>query len=581
MKQTESSYPVGKRPCPKCRAKGKDRSGDNLVLYSNRTAYCFSCEYYVGNSGSGGMEFDEEVEKEVSTKEAITPEENDIIKETTTIVDFRGIRKDTAKFFGVRYEMNTETGEIARQLYPTTIGGKLVGYKSRDMPKDFSRPIGIVGKECDLAGQHRFRTGGRMVMIVGGEIDALSAYQMLKDNQTRRGKDEYESVAVVSSTVGEKSGWRQVQKQYNFFDSFEKIIIALDNDEAGREATEKYIEALPRGKVFVVNWRYKDPNKYLTDGKEAEFIQDFWKMRKATPAGVTAIDDLYNKIIERASTDKVAFPPFLEALNRMLAGGVPQGYLVNIVAGSGSGKTTVINEIISDMIFHCPYKVGVVSLEADAGEWGENLLSRYIGKKIALIPTKEEKLAFLNQEDIKAKAEELFKSPDGDSKLFLLDDRGDFESIQDKIEEMIISSGVKVIIIDPASDLFAGNTNEQVEEFMAWEKKIAKAYGVIIFNIMHARKTGSGEKSYSQGGMMTEESIQGSSSQYKSAGIIILMGRDKLAEDEVERNTLHIFLSKNRACGLTGKVCELYYDNATHKLWDKEEYFATHGPTEF
>lgn len=42
MKMTKTRF----EQCPKCADKGKDRSGDNLSLYSDGGAYCFSCGYY-------------------------------------------------------------------------------------------------------------------------------------------------------------------------------------------------------------------------------------------------------------------------------------------------------------------------------------------------------------------------------------------------------------------------------------------------------------------------------------------------------------------------------------------------------
>lgn len=42
----ESSYPTGKGPCPNCRKKGADKSGDNLIKYSDGHSFCFACKYF-------------------------------------------------------------------------------------------------------------------------------------------------------------------------------------------------------------------------------------------------------------------------------------------------------------------------------------------------------------------------------------------------------------------------------------------------------------------------------------------------------------------------------------------------------
>lgn len=68
--------------------------------------------------------------------------------------------------------------------------------------------------------------------------------------------------------------------------------------------------------------------------------------------------------------------------------------------------------------------------------------------------------------------------------------RADVRSVQDKIEEMVISYGCQLIIIDPLQDLMAGLSIEQQEEFMKWQKSLVRAYPIVIVNINHVRKSG-------------------------------------------------------------------------------------------
>lgn len=37
---------VGNEPCPRCRERGQDRRGDNLVIYSDDSGHCFNCGYH-------------------------------------------------------------------------------------------------------------------------------------------------------------------------------------------------------------------------------------------------------------------------------------------------------------------------------------------------------------------------------------------------------------------------------------------------------------------------------------------------------------------------------------------------------
>jgi hypothetical protein len=226
-------------------------------------------------------------------------------------------------------------------------------------------------------------------------------------------------------------------------------------------------------------------------------------------------------------------------------------------------------------LFNSPYKVGIVSLELTCGQYAQALLSRHIENKINNIKDPEEKLKFLGQDKVKEKAEELFKTPEGLDRFMVIDERdGSVEVLQDKIEEMIISCDCKVIISDPISDIFDSLTIEQQAQFMKWQKSMVKNYNVTFINIAHIRKGSSNKESASTGSFVPEEAIIGSSTLIKSASWVVMLQRDKYAEDDVVRNTTHITLSKNRSQGVTGKAGSIYYCNQTHRLYDLDEWMA-------
>lgn len=407
---------------------------------------------------------------------------------------------------------------------------------------------------------------------VTGNCDALSAYQMINDYNKSKGWD-YET-AVVSPTVGANSQ-RQIAGQYKFFDSFENIILCFDNDKAGQSALEEVVKVLPKGKVKIMSMRHKDANEYLTKGKAQQFLNDFYDAKPYTPVGVLGSGQLYDKIVEQASITKVPFPPFMRKLNDMMIGGIPLGHIINIAAGTGLGKTTYITEIVYHWIFHSEHKIGIVSMELDAGQYGETLLSRHLSRKLALIKDKETKQRVLVSDDTRAKAKELFYSDDDQHRFYLLDNRdGSIEEIQNTIEELVVSCGCKIIVLDPLQDVLDGLSNEDQALFMKWCKGLIKSHGVTIILINHVRKSASGAANSSEGNSFTEEEIQGSSTIIKSASFNILLSRNKYSEDPIERNTTKVLLSKNRIYGLTGPAGEVYYENETNTLHDKEEYFA-------
>ena len=574
-------------------------SRDNYALYvdedGHESGHCFGCGFTVPSKEY--LEAKEEqkqkpkktvkesikdmtdvkVEVKSNQKPAITDEENSAIKASTTTKaqGFRGIRDDICAKFGVRTAFDEETGEVTERYYPVTQDGQLAGYKIREIPKTF-RSKGRTGADCELFGQFRFNRGGKYLLIVEGEEDQLAAYQILADYNKSKGSD-FET-AVVSPTTGAQSK-KQIAGQYKFCDSFDHIILCLDNDKAGQEATEEFIKYLPKGKVRLMQMRYKDPNEYLMQGKDKEFLRDFYDAKTYVPAGIVGSSELYEKLIESAQVKKIPLPPFMKKLDDML-GQIELSSIGIISAGSGSAKTTFTNEMIYFWIFNSPYKVGIVSLELTCGQYAQAMLSRHIENKIANIRDTEEKIKYLQSDEVKKKADELFKTPDGDDRFMVIDERdGSIEVLQDKIEEMIISCGCKIIILDPISDIFDGIPNEEQALFMKWQKSMVKNFGVTFLLVAHVRKSPDNKTAASTGAFIPEEAIYGASQQFKSANWVVIMRRDKYNENPVIRNTTHLTLTKNRSTGVTGDAGSVYYCNETHRLYDLDDWMEQNGVT--
>lgn len=583
-------YTTGKTACPKCREKGGDNSGDNLMVYGvdsegrHKGAHCFG--------GCGGFTIPSEewleengvVEKEEIWEDIVGLEFNEEIhnkfKENTTVDSkgYRGIRKDTCAAFGVRHEVDTKTGDLTVQWYPCTMeaendaGFELTGYKKRTLPKEFGTPLGETGKDCQLFGQFKFlRDRGKYCLIVGGEVDQLSAYQMLADYQRSKG---YDPIPVVSPTIGESGGHKQVVAQYSFFDRFERIIVCMDNDEAGREAADKICKALPKDKAFVMEMTKKDPNEYLQANMSAQFINAFYKAVKWTPSGIVGSGSLMDKMKKAVLVPKIPLPPFMKKVQKMMAGGIPLGRIVNLGSASGTGKSTIVDECVYFWVYNSPHRVGVVSLESDVDEYGIKILSRKIGLKIDLIEDPQEKYELLCRQDVEDAQMDLFFLPDGSHRWHLMDERdGGIDDLKAKVMQLIIECECKVIILDPLQDILDGMSNEEQAVFMRWQKGLTKSHKVTFININHVRKSGQGGKQNSAGAELFEEDFQGSSAIFKSGACNLLFMRNKEAENEIEQNVTRMKMTKCRWTGRTSPNAGMYfYDNATHTLHDLEEY---------
>lgn len=579
----------GKFACPRCRKNGQDNSGDNLEVYGldregrHRGAFCFACDYVIPSEEwleeNGGEEYREEEWSVVGRP--FDEEIHEELKEQTTFRGsmYRGIKDAISKAYGVRYAYDEESGEVYESYYPCTQEYKLSGYKIRRHPKEFVNPFGETGRDCELFGQWRFKdVVNSYVLITAGEVDCLSAAQMLHTDQERRGKTEFGLIPVVSSTIGESGSHKQIQQQYDWLEKQQKIVICPDNDEAGRKAVEKIAKVVPKGKLYVMSIPLKDANEMLAAGREREFVNAFYKAPAYTPVGIVGSGELMSKIVDAAKVEKIPLPPFMHKVQKLMAGGIPLKTIVNLGAASGAGKSTFAGELVYYWVFNSPHKVGIVSLEDDCAQYGTKMLSRHMGRKIDLIEDIDEKLEYLDSLEVQAASGELFFTETGEHRFNLVDDRdGTLEDIKEKIQELVIACDCRVIILDPLQDVLDGLSNEEQAVFMKWLKGMVKSHDVTFININHVRKSSEGGKANSAGAELFEEAFQGSSSIFKSAACNLLFMRNKEAESEFERNITRMKMTKCRWSGVTAPIAGMYYYcNDEHTMYDVDDYLDKH-----
>lgn len=579
-----------KTGCPRCISEGRDNSRDNLHVYGedadggNRGARCFSCGYTL---------LSDEYKEEHGLNEVILEEytfvstdfNEDIhtkLKESTGVDSkgYRGIKMEISRSLGVRYQYSEEDGSVVKSFYPVTkdsltlgVKDSIVGYKVRGHPKTFLPPIGEAKNDCDLFMQWKFPTHKGILIITGGEVDAMSAYQMLYENHVKRGgKDKgWDEVAVVSGITGEGGTAAQLKLQYNWLNNFSKIIICMDNDAAGRLATEQIAQILPKGKAFIMPLRLKDVNEYLEKGMDKEFISDFWGNKPFTPDGIKSSVDGFNEIEDELLRPRVTLPPYMHKMQSMMGGGIQQGRITNIIAATSAGKTTHVRECVKHWIFNTDLTPTIVSLEETAAQYNIGLLQSYLKDNLLWERSGKEVVELLKGEKYQKAIQELSYKPDGSPRYFLIDERsGDIKSIEKQMEEMYKKYGSKLFVIDVLSDLLRGSSADLAEDHMNFQKALVKE-GCTIVNVLHTVKIPLGENGKPRN--VTEYDALGSGSFVQSAHYNILLNRDKMEENSVLQNTTESSMPKCRG-GKTGIAGHWYFDFNTQTCYDLDDWLS-------
>lgn len=595
--ELESGHFIGHFYCiaEECKGKKECGSSDALAVYEHDgteegevwyDATCYSCgqpfsKEEVHNSSIAselGVEEGEVVErknfKRKPKADPITLEQaKQLIKKIGYKSNgYRGIKDEYNKFFGHLTKLNSQ-GEVVARYYPETVDGVISGYKCRNHPKDFRYgKIGRTGKDSDLSGQVKFKNGGKYVLLVGGEEDKVAAYQMLRDSQIKRKQDHYDPIAVVSPTTGEGSTYRQIARHYEWFDQFDHIVIGMDNDEAGKKATAKICEVLPDDKIKIATWSGKDPNSMLLEGREVQFVQNFYNAKEFLDCGIKSSADADLEVEEFLKAPKITLPPYLHKLQDRMRGGIKStGAIVNIIGDTSIGKTFLTDNLLKHWTVESPITPTVISLERTAGEFMVDMYSLFLSKNLSWFKDGEEAWDYLQRPEVKEQTEKVIYKETGEPRFHIIDERdGNIKSLKKSVDRARKQYDSRFIIFDPLTDFLRSLGTEEQEDFMMWQKLLKKD-GIVFLNVLHTRKPPTDKEGKVR--RVTEYDALGSGTFVQSADINIVLNRDKMASDPIERNTTYLDMPKCRG-GLTGQACKLYYDHETRQQYDLDDYLA-------
>ena len=564
-----------KTQCPRCAANGRDTSEDNFHWYSVEDGgYCHSCgftipseEYKEESSGNFKPKADKSMITVKDTdnlkNKALTPEQvKEIEAKTVTKIPkpYRGVPSEVYEALGVRWEVN---GTEVSMYYPITVtedgNERVVGYKIRKHPKEFYS-VGYVGKLGGFLNQSN--AVADTLILVSGEVDLASAVYGLELDKYRK------SYNVVSSPLGEDSTATMIKLNYDWVNSHKKIVACMDNDSAGEKAFEKIKEVVSADKLFKANLEFNDLNDYLKNGRAADIAKAiYWSPTPTITYGISGSGSIYNEIVKTVKTETIRLPSFLSDLKPFFKGGIPLQEICTIAAASSVGKSAISNEIVLDWIMNSPHKLLVLTFEDTLGSFGAKIASRVSGHNILAMETTEEKLEVL--EKYKPEIDKYLYTENGDNRFNIIDNIPDsLDDLKEAIVQSIKIHGSKVIIIDPISSALSDKTNEEQASFMKFLEMIKNKYACTILQTIHTRKGSSGQKDKGEGGAFTEDDVRGSSTIIGTSTIVIMLSRDKMASDSIERNTTRISVSKNRTYNRTGRdIAKIYYSPEHHTLF--------------
>ena len=547
---------AGKLPCPK-----SDCSSSNAYhIYSNGWGHCFSCDSNVP----------EDVEE---TNREVAPMQQGLIpKGEHVYMTKRKLDADTCQFWD--YTKSEYKGTTVQVANYKDNKGVIIAQKLRFPDKSF-KFLGDT-KNIPLYGQWLWPSGGKMVTICEGEIDALSISQVQGNKW-----------ATVSVPTGAAGAVKAVKNNLEWLLSFERINIMFDMDEAGQEAAIKVASLLPPRKAHIAVMAQNDASDMLMKGFGADIVTAMWNAEPYSPAGIVSGSQLRKRLEDRPEVQSYPWPDFMEGMNQK-SYGIRLGELDVFTSGSGMGKTTLIKQFQHHFMQTTDLNQALIHLEEPLEDTAEGIIGIHIGKRLNLPDVRE----FVPDEDYWKGFEETFGAVDsgGNSRLNVYDAFGSLDEtdLYNKVRYFATGLGCKVIWIDHlsilVSDLGSDSQDERraIDSIMHNLKMLTQELGVYIGLISHLKKAPQG-RSFEEGYVPSSDDLRGSGSIKQLSNNVYAISRNQQEEDDTARNTSTLTVLKCRYTGRTGRADYLLFDEDTGRMvkGSSPEVQAVHGASEF
>ena len=515
--------------CPEC------NSSDGNVRHSEGYSFCFVCKTRFGEN--------------MQTETVVPMKRESSIKTVGTLgaITERGISKETAQKYNtdVKVSGNMNTHHIYKYFDE---GGNNIGNKVRNVS---TKDMWVEGGMTDalLFGQNIFAPNGKYITITEGEVDAMSAFELLGSKW-----------ACVSIKTGAGSALRDCKKSFEYLDSFQNIVISFDMDKQGRDASEQVAQLFSPNKCKIMHMEHKDANEFLQLNKREEFTRAWWNAQPYTPAGIVNLKDLGDALYTEEYCETCLYP--WHKLNHKTYG-MRTGELVTFTSGAGMGKSSVMRELMYHLLKNTEDNVGIIALEEGIKNTTFNIMSVEANARLYIKEVREK----FEQEQLNTWQENTV----GTGRFFAFDHFGsmDNDEILSRIRYMAQALDCKWIFLDHLSILVSGqeDTDERksIDILMTKLRSLVEQTNIGLLLVSHLRRP-SGDRGHEDGREVSLSHLRGSASIAHLSDSVIALERDQQSEDDVLANTTTVRVLKNRYTGDTGVATHLFYDKETGRM---------------
>ena len=347
------------------------------------------------------------------------------------------------------------------------INNELINIKYRDGKKNFKLVKGAekIFYNIDSTIGHEY------VVIVEGEIDALSLIEVgIKS-----------VISVPNGATISNNNLDYLDSCIDYLDGKEKIIIAVDQDEAGENLKQELIRRLGAEACYTVDFGvHKDANDFLLHNSSAK-LNDVIKNASPVPIeNVITLNDIDDELQEFIHEGfKPGYQIGLDNFDNIFS--TYTGQFITVTGVPSSGKSDFVDRMIVGYQQKYGWKTAFASPENKPTFLHAHKLMRKIGNWMP------------NKTDIGSDKWNEVANIVNDNFFFIENERYDLDSVLNKGAQLVKRKGIKCLVIDPYNKIkMNGSANMSIPdatmEYLTRIEAFAKKFDVLVIVVAHPTK---------------------------------------------------------------------------------------------
>ena len=347
------------------------------------------------------------------------------------------------------------------------INNELINIKYRDGKKNFKLVKGAekIFYNIDSTIGHEY------VVIVEGEIDALSLIEVGVKSV----------ISVPNGATISNNNLDYLDSCIDYLDGKEKIIIAVDQDEAGENLKQELIRRLGAEACYTVDFGvYKDANDFLLHNSSAK-LNDVIKNASPVPIeNVVTLNDIDDELQEFIHDGfKPGYQIGLENFDNIFS--TYTGQFITVTGVPSSGKSDFVDRMIVGYQQKYGWKTAFASPENKPTFLHAHKLMRKIGNWMP------------NKTDIGSDKWNEVASVVNDNFFFIENERYDLDSVLNKGAQLVKRKGIKCLVIDPYNKIKMNGAAsmsipDATMEYLTRIEAFAKKFDVLVIVVAHPTK---------------------------------------------------------------------------------------------